>query len=314
MNFTSRIFIFFTVLIMVLLSTPTWAQSNIYGGYFEGDINYMSGKLGIGTKIPEYKLDVNGDIQVRGKDIYSVGSLRLKATDGGYVEVKPNGTAQGFVIREHNSNDYGNIEVGDYGLGIGYKTADSHMVIAPTGNIGIGTEVPTAKIHATGVIKSSKVGDENQYIEMYHGGTNAFINTVGNGNLEFRHDGSVKMSVADDGNIGIGTVTPDNKLDVKGTIRSEEVKVELGWSDYVFYNDYQLPTLEEEAAHIEKKGHLLGFESEADMGGEIQLGDVSKRQQAKIEEMMLHLIEMNTRLEKLEKENAVLRKRLKKQK
>ena len=132
--------------------------------------------------------------------------------------------------------------------------------------------------------------------------------------MDFRYGGATKLSIDENGNVGIGSVTPDNKLDVKGTIRAEEVKVELGWSDYVFYDDYQLPTLQEEATHIEEKGHLLGFESEADMGGEIQLGDVSKRQQAKIEEMMLHLIEMNTRLEKLENENAALRQQLKEQK
>jgi len=111
-----------------------------------------------------------------------------------------------------------------------------------------------------------------------------------------------------DNNVGIGTTTPDNKLDVKGMIRAEEIKVELGWSDYVFYDDYQLPTLEQEEAHIEAKGHLLGFESEEDMAGEIQLGDVSKRQQAKIEEMMLHLIEMKKEIEQLKKENEQLKK------
>ncbi len=287
-------------------------SSTTYAGYFQGERNYMSGKLGIGTKTPEHRLDVNGDIMVRGKDIYSVGHLRLNPTNGGYVEVKPNGATHGLVIREYNSSDFGNIKVGDYGLSLGYNIIGSHMLITSSGNIGIGTQTPTARLHAAGVIKTSNGTNEDKFIEMYHGGINAYMNVAGGGNFYIRHNEAIRMFITEEGNIGMGTTTPDNKLDVRGTIRSEEVKVELGWSDYVFYDDYQLPTLREEAAHIQKKGHLLGFESEADMGGEIQLGDVSKRQQAKIEEMMLHLIEMNTRLEKLENENAALRQQLEK--
>jgi len=138
--------------------------------------------------------------------------------------------------------------------------------------------------------------------------SNAFDNTT----LENTYK---RMTILHNGNVGIGTATPDNELDVSGTIRAKEIVVEEGWSDYVFYDDYQLATLEEEEIHIEENGHLLGFESEEDMAGEIQLGDVSKRQQAKIEEMMLHLINMNkqlatmqTKIEHLEKENARLKK------
>jgi len=119
------------------------------------------------------------------------------------------------------------------------------------------------------------------------------------------------------GNIGIGTVNPTHKLSVNGNIHTKEVRVQTGWSDYVFYDDYQLPTLEEEEQHIEQKGHLLGFESEEDMQGEVLLGDVSKRQQAKIEEMMLHLIQINKQLQTveakvidLEQENTQLKKQL----
>lgn len=36
------------------------------------------------------------------------------------------------------------------------------------------------------------------------------------------------------GNIGIGVKTPVYKLEVCGTIRAKEVRVETGWCDYVF--------------------------------------------------------------------------------
>jgi len=136
--------------------------------------------------------------------------------------------------------------------------------------------------------------------------TNAilYINHDNNGDVVF--DANTLRIDASANRVGIGTSTPDNKLDVNGTIRAKEIKVESGWSDYVFYNDYQLPTLEEEEKHIKESGHLLGFESEKAMEGMIHLGDVSRRQQAKIEEMMLHLIELKKEVDRLKEENKSL--------
>jgi len=113
------------------------------------------------------------------------------------------------------------------------------------------------------------------------------------------------------GKLGINTNTPQNALDVCGKIRSDEVICETNWCDYVFYEDYDLPDLSKEEQHIEEKGHLMGFQSEEEMSGEIRVADVTKRQQVKIEEMMLHLIEMNKRLDMLETENTRLKEEVK---
>ena len=110
--------------------------------------------------------------------------------------------------------------------------------------------------------------------------------------------------------VGIGTTTPDNKLDVKGRLRAEEVIVEEGWADFVFDDDYVLPTLEEEKHHIDLKGHLIGFESEEAMDGEIQIGDVTKRQQQKIEELVLHTIGLNEKVKEQQMINEKLKSEL----
>ena len=45
---------------------------------------------------------------------------------------------------------------------------------------------------------------------------------------------SATMTIADNGNVGIGTTNPTYKLSVNGNVRSKEVVVETGWADYVF--------------------------------------------------------------------------------
>lgn len=120
-----------------------------------------------------------------------------------------------------------------------------------------------------------------------------------------------KMIIRENGHIGIGTNDPMYKLDVCGTVRAVEVLVEDDWCDYVFEEDYQLPTLEDEKEHIEKNGHLLGFQSEKEMDGKISLHDVTKRQQVKIEEFALQLIQLNERNKILEQQNADLSKNYK---
>jgi len=118
-----------------------------------------------------------------------------------------------------------------------------------------------------------------------------------------------KMTIQQTGNVGIGTDAPMHKLDVCGTIRAVEVLVEDDWCDYVFEDDYHLPTLKEEKNHIEQNGYLLGFESEEAMDGKISLHDVTKRQQVKIEEYALQLIQLSEKVETLEKQNQVLTKK-----
>ena len=97
------------------------------------------------------------------------------------------------------------------------------------------------------------------------------------------------------GNVGIGTTTPDSKLAVNGTIHSKEVKVDMtGWSDFVFKKDYSLPTLEEVEKHIAEKGHLENIPNEKEvLENGINLGEINAKLLQKIEELTLYIIDMN---------------------
>lgn len=201
------------------------------------------------------------------------------------------------------------------------------LIVYTYDRVGIGTNYPTKKLH---VKTGSGSGDaEALLFESSHtigprmrfhatalggrmwdmGSTANGASGEGGGGRFFIRDGSAgatRMIIDQNGRMGLGMNTPAYKLDVCGTIRSKEVLVETGWCDFVFAADYRLPSLAEEAAHIEAKGHLLGFESAATMDHKIELSDVTKRQQVKIEELMLHLIALDQKVHQLAAEKEQL--------
>jgi hypothetical protein len=93
--------------------------------------------------------------------------------------------------------------------------------------------------------------------------------------------------------VGGASVTGYN-LFVRGGILADEVRVRTTWSDYVFAKDYKLPTLEEVENHIKKNGYLLNVPSGKQVAEEgIEIGQMAKIQQEKIEELTLYIIEQN---------------------
>jgi len=105
------------------------------------------------------------------------------------------------------------------------------------------------------------------------------------------------------GNVGIGTLKPTERLSVNGKIRAHEIKVETtNWPDYVFAEGYQLPSLKETAEFIEKNKHLPGVPkaTEVEENG-LSLGEMNRILLQKIEELTLHMIDRDKRIEALEK-------------
>ena len=120
-----------------------------------------------------------------------------------------------------------------------------------------------------------------------------------------------------DGNIGIGTqITNGYKLAVKGKIIAEELKVQVfPWADFVFEDDYELPTLAEVAQHIKEKGHLEHIPSAAEVTKNgINVGEMDAKLLRKIEELMLYTIAQDKELKQQEYLISKLELRLKKSK
>jgi len=104
------------------------------------------------------------------------------------------------------------------------------------------------------------------------------------------------------GNVGIGTMAPQEKLVVKGKIIAEEIKVQaVKWPDYVFKPEYKLPSLSETEQFIKANGHLPDVPNATDVEANgVSLGEMNKILLKKVEELTLHLIDQQKQIKELQ--------------
>ncbi len=218
--------------------------------------------------------------------------------------------------------------------GLNFPGSGSEVVrITSSGNVGIGTTVPAAKLQlhsdapaslanlmlTSGQDRTPRIRFNGPWSVVNPTESYAQIQAIndngGPGNSAaslhfFTSSGdpailSDKMMITGTGNVGIGTT-------VNGTIKAKEIIVETtGWSDYVFADDYKLASLDEVEAHIKTNKHLPGIPSAAQVAEKgVNLGDMQAALLAKIEEITLHQIAQQKELSALKSENAALKARV----
>lgn len=175
------------------------------------------------------------------------------------------------------------------------------------GNVGIGTATPANKLTVQtadakwGIIHSNGTVSVGTYV----GSTGGWVATQSNSPLYFctgllNANGSAQMTLLLNGNVGIGTLSPGYKLSVNGTIQAKEVRVETGWSDFVFDKTYKLRSLNEVEKYIEQNKHLPEIPSaeEIQKNG-LAMADVQTKMMQKIEELTLYIIKMQKEIDEL---------------
>jgi hypothetical protein len=178
---------------------------------------------------------------------------------------------------------------------------NSSISIPSSGNVGIGTPSPGALLHL-----EANAGAPYVWEKYTAGGTMITqLQRTGNG-TEVQSYGNIILTpgTSGSGNVGIGTTSPAQLLDVHGTIAAQEVIVTQSGADYVFGPDYGLPSLAEVAAYIADHHHLPDIPSADEMKEKgVGVADMQAKLLAKIEEITLHMIQA-------EKENRELRDRI----
>jgi hypothetical protein len=117
------------------------------------------------------------------------------------------------------------------------------------------------------------------------------------------------LVVNKDGDVGIGTKTINYNLSVNGSIGCKELTVtSTGFADFVFEDDYKLPSLEEVDAYIQERKHLPGIPTEAEVLEKgINISEMSTKLVQKIEELTLYVIDLKKENESLKTQIADIR-------
>lgn len=117
------------------------------------------------------------------------------------------------------------------------------------------------------------------------------------------------FTVNSNGNVGIGTNSPDSKFTVAGNIHSQEVKVTVdAGADFVFEDDYNLRTLEETEQFITENNHLPEIASADEMvENGLEVGKMNIKLLQKVEELTLYMIEMNKEMKSQKEEINLLK-------
>ncbi|MGN6417003.1 MAG: Ig-like domain-containing protein [Pseudobacter sp.] len=203
---------------------------------------------------------------------------------------------------------------------IGEATTAPYTVV--WSNVQAGTYSITAKaidnLNASEVSTaiSVTVNPSTRWSLLGNPGTNpdsVFLGTTDNKRLVFKTNNQERMTILGDGYVGIGIATKpaaEAKLAVNGAVYAKKLKItQTGWADYVFNNDYKLPSLKELEAYIKLNKHLPGVPTTT----EVQKNgtDVAEIQAVllkKIEELTLYIIEQNKKLEQQQMQIELLNK------
>ncbi len=217
------------------------------------------GRVGIGTTSPSEKLHVNGIIRGGNAVIGSGGHNNDYAV---FAYTGLGDTTNYALLQANDGTTYLN---SDSGKVLNFRIGNqSKMVINSDGNVGIGTTNPSTGLDVNGNFQSQftrifgrssqgYIGHRNFLDDIESMGNtgstyqyNYAVLVAANGNHRFNASdvlslcvqNSTKLTINSSGNVGIGTTSPNDKLEVNGVCRSCNITVIINFSNIIAVCDW----------------------------------------------------------------------------
>ena len=211
-----------------------------YQGTSANFVISTSGNVGIGNLTPQTTLSVNGPAHFLnnfGGTFTSFSSLNTGSGASGLV-IGWNGLPS--TLGEVDFISYPGLGTGGFNFALGSSTGNvynnSVMRMTSQGNVGIGTDTPTYTLDVNGSIRGNSLNIQNSSLTtngndlfLNTGTTNQIIYLRPNGNgsstsqslfsTNYTSLQAEALYINSSKNIGIGTTSPSNTLDISGTFR-----------------------------------------------------------------------------------------------
>jgi hypothetical protein len=264
------------------------------------------------------EFSVNGNIVIEADGTNSPVHLSFKRLSDGWNAAR--------IVQKYSQTQFGahlTFETNGYSS---LSNLVERMRITADGNVGIGTTIPLDKLHVYGnmSLMPDDAGSTPTYINFKRAsdGWNAArigqrYAQVGYGShlvFETNANGSLtnlveRMRITYDGNVLIAKTSQINtsyKLDVNGSIRSNEIVVNTTGADFVFDNHYKLPKLSEVERYILEHKHLPEIQSADEMQKDgVEIGQLNTKLLQKVEELTLYVIDLQKQVIQLQELNRM---------
>ncbi len=270
------------------------------GSTFVEDMRLSGGKLGIGTYLPGYKLDVLGSnsIQARFGNTADNGLFLMGLNNSAYVNAGASFNGSNWIAKNSTAatifeQDGGNFNFYSNTSGLISDGSFSPIQIvkfAANGRVGIGTTSPASKLHIYNVGSSDAAlsinGNDpvNANLSLVNTNGNTFTLTAGipgvtNSNFSIGQGSTSHLVIANgSGNVGIGTTDPGTyKLNVNGTINASELRINgspiASWasSGSDFYSTGSVGVGAAPGGNYKFQVHGVGAGSGAKFGGALNI-------------------------------------------